>query len=215
MNIENYSAVILDFDGVVIDSENAQLEAWKWALTKHKHHIDEEKLLDTVGLPDEEIVRVLVGNDEISLRESVLNSKKIKTEEMFRSGKIKLIDGICEFIELIFTTHTLAIATNSRLEKIKIAFSLYPCLDEKYFSTIVTGEGQLRSKPHPDIYLETLRILQLPPNQCLVIEDSIFGLQSAAAAGLSRIGMTTMYDEQILSKYVDVGVIDSFRDLLE
>jgi putative hydrolase of the HAD superfamily len=60
-----------------------------------------------------------------------------------------------------------------------------------FFDPVITGDDvpKGRTKPHPDIYLEVLSILRLPPHEVLVLEDSPNGVTAAHAAGLRAVGV--------------------------
>jgi beta-phosphoglucomutase-like phosphatase (HAD superfamily) len=53
-----------------------------------------------------------------------------------------------------------------------------------WFSALSTGDMQLRGKPYPDIFLNCARMLEVEPEACLAIEDTLTGVQAAKAAGM-------------------------------
>ena len=59
------------------------------------------------------------------------------------------------------------------------------------FDAVVNGLDVERRKPYPDIFLEAARRLHLPPETCLVVEDSTSGLAAGLAAGCRVLGLTT------------------------
>ena len=83
----------------------------------------------------------------------------------------------------------------------------------KYFDFVVSGYDFKESKPHPEIYLFTAEKLQEKPENCYVVEDSTYGIQSAVAAGMKVIGLKDErfgYD-QSLADYL----IDDLKGILE
>ncbi len=76
----------------------------------------------------------------------------------------------------------IAIATSSDRSKFQAAFKQVG-LREEQFDLIVTGSEIKHTKPHPEIYLTTAKKLGLKPSNCLVIEDSITGVEAAKKAG--------------------------------
>ena len=64
-------------------------------------------------------------------------------------------------------------------------------LDARFAGRLVLGEECARAKPHPDPYLEGLRLLGLPPHGVIVVEDSPAGVRAGVAAGLPVVGLTT------------------------
>ena len=74
------------------------------------------------------------------------------------------------------------------------------CFDERIFS----GHDMPRSKPHPDVYLAAMDRLQVAPDQCLVIEDTVTGVRAGVAAGATVCGLClpgnpVVSPEQLLS----------------
>jgi beta-phosphoglucomutase-like phosphatase (HAD superfamily) len=68
-----------------------------------------------------------------------------------------------------------------------------------------------RSKPAPDIFIKASAQLQLPPHECLVIEDAASGVKAAKTAGMKCIAITTTHTADQL-QHADL-VIDSFEEL--
>jgi HAD superfamily hydrolase (TIGR01509 family) len=61
----------------------------------------------------------------------------------------------------------------------------------EYFQTVITANEVKHAKPHPEIFLKCAQQLASLPTKCLVIEDSVFGVKAAKAAGMSCIAVTT------------------------
>jgi beta-phosphoglucomutase-like phosphatase (HAD superfamily) len=73
-------------------------------------------------------------------------------------------------------------------------------VDESIFSALVTGSDVARKKPFPDIYLEGARRIGMAPQDCLVIEDAISGIQAAHAAGMDAVGVPTTFSQEVLQE---------------
>jgi HAD superfamily hydrolase (TIGR01509 family) len=211
LNLDLFEAIIFDFDGVIVDSENAQLAMWHSAFAHYSLVIDEGILLDTVGMKDEEIAKALVKDDnQKELRQHILNYKISKSNEMYRNNEIVPVKDAIRFIKHVSKTHILSIATNSRSNRAEIFCEQYGI--KKYFKYIITGGGLLTPKPDPDIYFSVLKKLGLPEEKCIVIEDSIVGLKSARSAGLKTIGLANLYTKEQLNNYADY-VVGAFNEI--
>ena len=81
----------------------------------------------------------------------------------------------------------------------------------KYFDTILNDTFVTHSKPHPEIYLKCAQALGLPNAQCIVIEDSLSGVEAGKAAGSKVIGITTTHTHEELA-HCDL-IIDNFNGL--
>jgi len=86
-----------------------------------------------------------------------------------------------------------------------------------FFAVIVSAEHVKKGKPHPDGFLLTLKKLNkgnditIKADQCVVIEDSLWGLQAAKAAGMHSIAVTNSYDAEQL--HLAEKVVDKLSDL--
>jgi HAD superfamily hydrolase (TIGR01509 family) len=83
----------------------------------------------------------------------------------------------------------------------------------KYFETILTAESISLSKPNPEIFLKTAEKLKTNPEQCVVLEDSIFGVKAAKSGGMGCIAVTTgVYSRAELEREKADLVVDSLAD---
>lgn len=211
VSLYQFTAIVLDFDGVVADSESAQLEAWKWALERHNCQVGQLKPREIVGWIDEEIIgRLLPAGSPEELRLAVLESKVQRMREMYEAFAIPPVPRVIDFIKRKSVTHVLAVATNSRSNRAQLFCESYGI--SKYLSAIVGGRREVRPKPNPDIYLRLLKELTLSAQDCVVIEDSIPGLQAARLSGMKTIGITTVIEKDDLVPFAN-WVVDSFEQL--
>ncbi|MEO0928309.1 MAG: HAD family hydrolase [Cyanobacteria bacterium J06643_13] len=128
----------------------------------------------------------------------VTNLHQLKTKhylKLLRSGAIALRPGVTRLIsEARASGLTLAIATTSSLPNVIALLEKY--LDLDWFATIAAGDIVPAKKPAPDIYHYVVKRLELEPANCLVIEDSDNGLNSAIAAGLTTVVTVNNYTQQ-------------------
>ena len=84
----------------------------------------------------------------------------------------------------------------------------------RFFEAVVSAQDVKNGKPDPEIFLVAASRLGVDPQDCLVIEDTLAGLQGAQRAGMPSIAITTGFPAEILSGYASViKVIDDFRGL--
>jgi HAD superfamily hydrolase (TIGR01509 family) len=104
----------------------------------------------------------------------------------------RVLPGVRELLRLIhFQRLPMAIASGSRLQTIKVVVK---ALDlSHYFRCLVSSRNLKLNKPFPDVYLETARRLGVPPEHCLVIEDSGIGVDAAKAAGMRVIAVPNRF----------------------
>jgi len=187
--LSEFSHVIFDLDGVLLDTEKLYTEAtqavvgefgqrFDWSLKSQmmgRHELDAARLLvDTLGLP-------------ISAEEYLRRQLPI-AEDLFRTATE--LPGAEAFVgTLARRGHVLAVGTSStrRLYDLKTGH-----LDWfSAFSAVVSGDHpEVRElKPAPDIFLAAARAIGGAPARCLVIEDSPAGVLAARAAGMSVVAI--------------------------
>jgi beta-phosphoglucomutase-like phosphatase (HAD superfamily) len=104
---------------------------------------------------------------------------------------------------------TKAIATSAPTSN--VLFTLEKTGTKKFFKVIIDGSNVDNSKPDPEIYLKTTAAIKIPPQKCVVIEDSLSGIKAARKAGCKVIGITTTHSPKELVG-TDV-VVDHFHEL--
>lgn len=180
-------------DGVLIDSVEIGLQSRKKLLARYNVN------LDVIPDPQGE------GHRAASLKTLLASIKNhhgidIDYEEFAHASKEHLREdlqehgasadpGLVAFLEeLKQHAITCAIVSSSLREKVDIKLEVLGI--RHYFSVIVTGRDVKEHKPHPEPYLYALKKLDLPPQDCVIFEDSITGVQAAQAAGCRVIGFT-------------------------
>ena len=103
----------------------------------------------------------------------------------------------------------MAIASSSMPEIIEAAVDLLDARD--LFQALVSAEGEAHGKPHPAVYLAAAKRLGLEPGQCIAFEDSVFGLQSAKAAGMHCVAVPEAHNRS----RPEYGIADRVLESLE
>lgn len=104
----------------------------------------------------------------------------------------------------------LAVVTNAPRENAPAALAAVGLADR--FDTIVTADDVPRGKPHPDPYLLAMRRLGVPPEACIVFEDSPSGLAAARAAGATVVGLTSSLSPDALADHGAALALADFTD---
>ena len=179
--------VVLDMDGVVIDSHPAHRTAWKAfleALGKSVADSELDIILD--GGKREEILKHFLGDlspEQIAeygrRKDEILRNRCAKLEPM--AGVVEFLDQLCHSgIRIALATSAGKHRALHTLEELGLAH---------FFETIVTGDDVSTGKPDPAIYrLVTARMQELPEN-LLAVEDAVSGVKAARSAGLRCAGI--------------------------
>ena len=194
---------LFDLDGVLLDTEGIYSEFWS----------EMDRMFPT-GV--ENFAQVIKGSTlDIILAKyfpdpDVQDRIKYLLEKHERTMVYRLFDGVPEFLNELKKRHIpMAIVTSSKDDKMR---SVYNCLPgfKDIFDAILTADDVTRSKPDPQGYLKAAARLGFAPENCIVFEDSIAGVQAGASAGASVVGLTTTNPAEKLS-VADI-VIDRFED---
>ena len=204
-------SIIFDMDGVIVDSNPYHKIAWKMFCEQHNILISDSELEKNVfGRTGQEALPILFKSN--------LNNELIKsyTEEIdgnFRKAfapSIHPLLGLIDFLDDIQgKSIKYAIATSA--PPVNVEFVLKNTGLRKYFDIIVDSTSIIKSKPNPEIYLKTANLLGIEPSECVVIEDSLSGIDAAIRAGMKVIGITTTHKaEELVHTNL---VIDDFTEL--
>jgi len=200
-------AVIFDFDGVVADSETLHYNALNMAFgTRGLHMPKDIHWQKYLGYTDLE--NVLAVNDDYQMNwtqddiHQLLELKCANFHALARTDA-PIIDGVEEFVEMLVDAHIpLAICSGAIREDIRIM--LEHSGFGNAFQVMVTAEDVEKGKPDPQGYLLALAKLNqktgstIQACECVVVEDSMWGLQAAKSAGMHRIGVTNTYPAENL-----------------
>jgi HAD superfamily hydrolase (TIGR01549 family) len=192
------SAVIFDFDGVVVDSLGVHIEAWKISFQA----LYSQDLTDTTGLPGRstaaiaEILSARVGQPATANKLADLKRETLKESRL----KIELLPGAKEaFDDLSARGIPFGIASNAPKTFIKTTLERLGIHVDHLFGS----DDVLNPKPEPDVFFKcakSLNISVLNHPKIIVFEDSPHGLRAAVKAGMFPIGVLTQNtSEQMLS----------------
>ena len=216
-----YKGIIFDFNGTLFwDSEKHQ-EAWREFSKRLRDHAftDEEMREYMFGRTNEDIIAYLIGKKpSAELVEKFAQEKEAVYRDMCRKDKehTVLAPGAIDFLNYLVENnipHT--IATMS--EKDNVEFYIEEFKLAKWFDIekIVYADGTIPGKPAPDIYIKAAKKLNLNPQDCIVVEDAISGIESAKNAGIGKIiGVASMESVDLYKNIPAVSqIIKNFDEI--
>lgn len=186
-----YKGVIFDFNGVLLWDNDLHEEAWRQFSTRLRGYpLSNDEMHDQVhGRVNADIFAYLL-NSEVAGTElfDLAEQKESIYRELCRAAgeQFRLSPGAIDLFEKLQARDVpFAIATSSAEPNVQFYLE-YLRLDQWFMpDCLIYDRGLYPGKPAPDIYLEAASRLGLNPSQCVVIEDSLAGIQAAATA---RIG---------------------------
>jgi beta-phosphoglucomutase len=202
-------AIFFDFNGVIIDDETIQMKAYQEVLSGHEIALTQELYFGALGMDDKTFVRSMFEHAKKQLSDPLLAEVLGAKTDLHRrmiEDELPLFPGVLTFLKAASREFQLGLVSMANLVEVSYVFqraSLTPL-----FSIVVTAEDALVCKPAPDCYLTGLRklnefrqqerMLPLVASECLAIEDSPPGIQSARAAGMKALGVTNTVSDAAL-----------------
>ncbi len=199
--------VIFDFDGVIADSEILHFRAFNRILAQFDFQIQKRDYYQKyLGLTDKDCYKTLIQEGYLPVSEDQvpdLVAQKKVVYKQFAESDGHIIDGVRSFLGLL-NHHGITKAICSGALEAEIQLTLAQAGLENEFVTVVAADHVSVGKPDPEGYNLTLTQLQeldptLTTSQCIVIEDSHWGLEAAKAAGMKTIAVTNSYPAEQLS----------------
>ncbi len=195
-------AVIFDFDGVVADSEPLHFRAFNDVLAEFGAQISrQDYYAKYLGFTDADCAEAVNADFGLELDdgqiEELLEKKKVVFERLVRSEN-SIIDGVEQFLTMLKENNVrIAICSGALLSDIELMLAGSGL--EGYFEFKVTADDVEKGKPDPAGFLLALERLNateenpIAASECVVVEDSHWGLEAASAAGMHSLAVTNTY----------------------
>jgi beta-phosphoglucomutase len=196
-------AVIFDFDGVLVDSEKLHLQAFNNVLARFKIEISTQEYYEKfLGLSDRELLEVINNREKnLALTDRQFKQLLSAKADVFKNlalTQAPVIVGVYEFLKMLRANKIpLAICSGALLPEIEML--LKGANLREYFDVIVSAEQVKKGKPDPEGFILALKLLNEKSNSlikaedCIVIEDSRWGLEAAKKAGMHTVAVTNSY----------------------
>ncbi len=215
-----YKGIIFDFNGTLFWDSMKHKEAWRAysEILRGTPFSDDEMLKYMFGRTNKQIIGYAIGKEPT---DEVVEKYGQEKEALYRQMCLEdlehfhLAEGVEEFLDFLKENNIpRTIATMSDWGNVEFYIKHFNL--EKWFDTdkIVFSNGKIPGKPAPDIYEIAAANLGLKPEECIVVEDAISGIDSANAAGIGKI--IAICSEEPPELYKDLpavgGIIESFQD---
>ncbi len=196
--LNSLQAVLWDMDGVIVDTYEGHYLSWKQALAEVGQPYDEDVFRRTFGMNNRLILTTIFGHEP---EEDFIQKVSERKEVLFREdikGKVKALPGVLDWSQH-FKQMGLKQAVASSAPQANIDALLMELQIKHYFQAEAAGYN-LKGKPDPAVFLLAAERLGVDPVHCLVIEDSIAGVEAAKRAGCTCLAVLTTNQAEELGR---------------
>ncbi|NBK98695.1 MAG: HAD family phosphatase [Erysipelotrichia bacterium] len=212
--MKNIKAVIFDMDGVLIDSELAYSSMLVDYFEEKNYPYTEAHLLQLIGSSHERGCEII----------SEMTNGLVEPNAMWKDWHRYLkehpldymalrVDGVEEVMQYL-KANNYKIGLSSATEKEGIISHMKECELYDYFDAISSGHEVKHSKPAPDVYLKTIDLLHVTPQECIVLEDSFYGIRAAKNANVHRVLARNVKALPIDQREAD-EIIEDMREVIQ
>jgi beta-phosphoglucomutase len=194
--MKNLKAILFDFDGTLADTMEDNFIAWKNAFLNFGVCIERDDYFPLEGMNLIEIAKRISKRYKANITPtSVVESKN---KYYLKNHSFKLYPGVQELIEQVKKDGKLiAIVSASPREKLE---KTAPKEFLRKFDAVISGDDTKNGKPNPEPYLTAMKMLNLSPEECIVLENAPLGIKAAKAAGAYCIAITTTLKREFLQE---------------
>ena len=194
-------AILMDFNGVVLDDERIQMRAYAEVFTGEGIELTEEMYYKCLGMNDSKFVGSIAGMAGKEIPEDrvteIVDAKTEKWREIMSRG-VPIFDGLEDFIKRMSRSFELGLVSMARREEIEHILDLTGLRD--YFAVVISSEAVSTTKPDPECYRVGFERIDaahsarygfpITRRKCVVIEDAPQGITAARGARLRTLGVT-------------------------
>ena len=207
-------AFLFDMNGTMIDDMHFHERAWHQILNEDLHFpITMEDTKKQMYGKNEELFFRLFGKEAYHPDE--IAKYAMKKEQKYQQDflpHMKLIAGLDQFLEKARQAG-IAMAIGTAAIPFNVDYILDNIDVRRYFKAIVTADDVAESKPHPEVFLQSAKLLEAAPQDCVVFEDSPKGVEAARNAGMQAVVIKTYHEEREFAHLENVlFFVDDYND---
>jgi HAD superfamily hydrolase (TIGR01509 family) len=211
-------AGLWDMDGTLIDSEEFHWISWRNTMANEGIAITHEQFLSSFGQRNDSIIPRWLGALSTPERiERIANAKEELYRHLVRRDGISPLPGVASWLHRLhkqgWSQAIASAAPRANIETVLEALSA-----THFFQGIVSAEDVHTGKPDPEVYLMAAARVGTSPDRCIVVEDSVAGVEGARRAGMRSIGVShngNHLTADVVVQSLDLLDSDAFEKLLQ
>jgi beta-phosphoglucomutase len=188
-NEQTQYGIIWDVDGTLLDSAEMHFRAWVKLAEGIGQPFTRDDFTNTFGRRNPEIIRSLFGEHHTDDDVARLGNEK---EEYYRAEAtqgIELLPGVRKLLANLHAAgYRQAVGSSAPRQNLDVLLKLTGI--EEYFDVVVGMEDTTRGKPDPEVFLVAAERLGVTPQDCIVFEDAVAGVEAAKAGGMQCVAVT-------------------------
>ena len=206
-------AVIFDWDGTLADTQKAVVQSFQRVLEEAGCRVSDGVIERLIGVGTKKTI--IEAFRECQMRLDVSTLEKLAQEKIRIQAEladiVSLFEGATDLLEELQGKTKIALATMSNR---KVIDKLLP--EKKigrYFDVVVTADDVGKPKPDPEVFLVSAAKLEVKPEDCVVVEDSVFGVRAAKTAGMRCIAVPSgFYSREELQEANPDLIVESLAE---
>jgi beta-phosphoglucomutase len=205
-------AAIFDMDGTMVDSMPFHAKAWRLFFESKGLNVSDVEIKEKGHGTLFDIMPRFFGE---GLSREASYSLAMEKELLYRKlyePHIKAIDGLEGFLQTL-KARNIKIGLGTAADYSNTDFTIDTLALRHYFDTIVTSDLVPVGKPSPDVYIYAARALGVPPENCIVFEDTFSGIAAGKAAGMKVVAVTTMHSIEECKGVDADGIIADYHEV--
>ena len=206
-------AVIFDWDGTLADTRKAVVQSFQTVLKREGCNVSDEFIERLIGIGTKKTI--LEAFRECDIRIDVLTLEKLAKDKVTiqteLTNTVNLFTGVPELLAALKGKTKMGVATMTNRRVIDKLLSEKNL--ETYFEVVLSADDVKNPKPDPEVFLEAARSLGVSPEDCVVFEDSVFGIRAAKAANMKVLAVKTgVYSKAELEQENPDMIFESLAD---
>jgi HAD superfamily hydrolase (TIGR01509 family) len=191
--------VLWDLDGTLADTTELHYHAWQKTMESFGEPYSYEEFAAGFGRSNRSVLaeKFLIDPDSPRISE-IAGWKEAMVRQLLPEIELHLLPGVAETLAMLAAAGVhQAISSSGPMANIVAIVNKLGVGD--YFLCILSGATLPRGKPHPDLFLNSAAAVGVPPARCIVVEDSIHGIEGARRAGMASIAVGALANSQSLA----------------